>query len=130
MIDLKIDTEAVLKKCVGMLAKIDHFKRVDIGTGLSDFQVDDMHRHRPFTMRSRARGRAVTKVRPHSLYEMEHSRRATRRIVRYIKSKAKRRRKQAPRFYMHTSVRPILRAEMYSALDTRMTNLFIEKIKW
>jgi hypothetical protein len=113
-----------------MLAKIDHFKRVDIGAGLSDFQTQDMHRHRPFTMRSRTKGLAVTKIRPHSLYEMQHSQKVTMRLRRYLRSTAKRRRKKPPRFYAYYSQRPILREDLFAVLDERMTNLLNEKIKW
>jgi hypothetical protein len=133
-LDISVDAEALSKKIDGMIIKIDHFKRVDLGAGLSDFQTEDMHRHRPFTMRSRAKGMATTKIRPHSLYEMEHSLRATRRVQRFIKgrltSPAKIRRRKPPRFYVHTSNRPILREELYSVLEERMVNLLEEKIKW
>jgi hypothetical protein len=129
-LDISVDTAALSKRMAEMLGKIDHFKRVDLGTGLSDFQTQDMHRNRPFTMRSRARGVAVTKVRPHSLYEMEHSAMATKRIQRYLRSTSKRRRKKAPRFSAHTSTRPILRPQLLSVLQERMTALLAEKITW
>jgi hypothetical protein len=129
-IDISVDIDPLSKRLGAMLAKIDHFKRVDIGAGLSDFQTQDMHRHRPFTMRSRAKGLAVTKIRPHSLYEMQHSYRAAQRFNRYVRSTAKRRRKKPPRFYAHLSTRPILREGMLDVLDERMTNLLNEKIKW
>jgi hypothetical protein len=129
-LDISVDADPLSKRLGEMLAKIDHFKRVDIGAGLSDFQTQDMHRHRPFTMRSRAKGLAVTKIRPHSLYEMQHSRKATMKLRRYIRSTAKRRRKKPPRFYIHYSQRPILREDLFAVLDERMTNLLNEKIKW
>jgi hypothetical protein len=123
-----------------MIAQIDHFKRVDIGMGLSEFQTVDMHRHRPFTMRSRARGRAVTKIRPHSLFEMERSAYQLKRLLRYRRTLATRaytkrprkyrRRHTTQRFYKHYSMRPILREEMYSVLADRMTRLLDEKITW
>jgi hypothetical protein len=143
-IEIGIDTEALAKRLDGMLVKIDHFKRVDIGAGLSDFQVEDMHRHRPFTMRYRAKGWAVTKVRPHSLFEVERSALAAGRVVRYRRALATaaargafgkrprkyRRRHTHQRFYMHTSTRPILREDLVIVLEVRMQNLLEEKIKW
>jgi hypothetical protein len=135
-IGISIDTEALTKRLDIMLGKIDHFKRVDVGAGLSAFQVEDMNRHRPFTMRYRARGLAVTKIRPHSLYEMQHSARATRRVIRYLRINPKtglprkHRRHRPPRFYYHYSNRPILREELYSVLNERMNRLLEEKIKW
>jgi hypothetical protein len=139
-IEIQIDTEAVSKRLGTMLTRIDHFKRVDIGQGLSEWQIDEMHRHRPFTMRYRAKGLAVTKVRPHSLYEMERSGRAHERVIRYRraaltapyskKARSRLRRKKPPRFYPHTSMRPILREDLFIVLHVRMLNLLEEKIKW
>jgi hypothetical protein len=133
-ITISIDTKPFLDKVNGMLAKIDHFKRVDIGTGLSEFQVQDMHRHRPFTMRSRAKGQATTKIRPHSLFEMKRSIKAQRRVLRVHKSlaagKRVRRKSLGALRYERTSTRPILREEMYSVLMERMIRLRDEKLKW
>lgn len=126
-VDISIDMSAVSKRIGEMIGRIDHFKRVDIGNGLSDFQTQDMHRNKPFTMRSRAKGRAVTKIRPHSLFEMQRSRKTQRRMVRYLKSK---RRRRPPRFYVQTSTRPILRREMLDRLGARMHQLFLDKIHW
>ena len=56
MIAISIDTKPLSSALGAMIARIDHFKRVDIGQGLSDFQTIDMHRGKPFTMRSRAKG--------------------------------------------------------------------------
>ena len=138
---ITIDAQAALDRVNDMLHKIDHFKRVDIGAGLSQFQTEDMHRHRPFTMRSRAKGLATTVVRPHSLYEMERSGRIQRRYAKartrylgYIAAGKQRRRK--PKYvslaesYRHWSTRPVLRQEMYDVLNQRMTRLFIDKIHW
>lgn len=126
-IDINIDFSAVSLRIGAMISRIDHFKRVDIGTGLSDFQTQDMHRNRPFTMRSRGKGTAVTKVRPHSLFEMQRSGKTQRRMVRWLKSK---RRRRPPRFYVKTSTRPILRSELFDTLGARMRELLQDKIHW
>ncbi|MET0722630.1 MAG: hypothetical protein ABWY64_17615 [Tardiphaga sp.] len=76
---IELDTKAIERRLEGMIQKIDHFKRVDVGAELSHWQTEDMHRHRPFTMRSRRAGRAATIIRPHSLYEMKGRRRFARR---------------------------------------------------
>lgn len=117
-----------------MIAQIQHFKRVDIGAGLSEFQVQDLHRHRPFTMRSRGRGTAATKIRPHSLFEMQGRVRSERKIKRYVRDlnlgkKVRPKRTRALQ-YLHTSTRPILRAEMYALLEERMVRLLHEKLTW
>ena len=82
MIAISIDTKPVSARLGAMIGRIDHFKRVGIGQGLSDFQTIDMHRDKPFTMRSRAKGMATTKIRPHSLYEMKQAGKTRRRAVR------------------------------------------------
>lgn len=133
-VQVTLDTKPLSDTLGRMIAAIDHFKRVDIGTGLSDFQVQTMHRHRPFTMRSRARGLATTKIRPHSLYEMQRSGRVQRRVKR-IKTAieaGKRVRKKSLRAlrYVHYSTRDILRQEMFALLEERMVQLLNQKITW
>jgi hypothetical protein len=143
-LEIDIDTEALSKRIGDMLEKINHFKRVDIGMGLSEWQTEELHRHRPFTMRSRAKGLAVTKIRPHSLFEMERSAHAAEQVVRYRRALAMaaakayagkrvrkyRRRHRHQRFYRHTSTRPILREEALEVLMIEMANLLEAKIKW
>jgi hypothetical protein len=136
MFTVSIDVSGALNACNGMLAKIDHFKRVDIGAELSDWQTEDLDRHRPFTMRSRSRGRATTVIRPHSRFEVQRSQYAGRQFGRLQKILAKPRKRAyrgaalAYRLYRRWSTRPILRAEMEQKLEERMTRLLEEKIKW
>lgn len=109
-----------------MLNKINHFKAVDIGEVMSNWQTADMHRHRPFTMRARRAGRATTIVRPHSRYEVIRSERTQRRIARRIK-------KGLPNltpFQVHTSMRPILREELIDTLSQRLNDAASEKLVW
>jgi hypothetical protein len=141
---IDIDTSGVEARLLGMIEQLEHFKRVDLGAGLSSFQTEDMHRQRPFTMRSRAKGTAATVVRPHSLYEMMRSTQAQRRFVRarvkYEKflASGRRRRRRRPKYiriaesglYTRTSMRPILLAELYDKLHTRMSDLLAQKLKW
>ena len=140
-IQIAIDTQALLDKVNGMLHKIDHFKRVDIGAELSAFQIENMHRHRPFTMRSRAKGTATTIVRPHSLYEMVRSegvaltpvqiRRVRKGLSKHLQHPLQRTIKAMHlRQHRHWSTRPILRVEMLDLLHQRMIRLFGEKINW
>jgi hypothetical protein len=68
VIEISINTTSVEKRLQAMRNKIVYLKRVGIGQEMSEWQVEDLHRNRPFTMRSRARGMATTVVRPHSLY--------------------------------------------------------------
>lgn len=129
MIAISIDTKPLSAALGAMIARIDHFKRVDIGAGLSDFQTIDMHRNKPFTMRSRARGMATTKIRPHSLYEMMQSGKTRRRAVRRF-AKSTGITPAVAREYLKYSSRPILRSEMYGLLEDRMKRLLAEKVHW
>jgi hypothetical protein len=129
VIGISIDTKALSERLGVMIAKIDHFKRVDIGQGLSDFQTADMHRDKPFTMRSRAKGMATTKIRPHSLYEVKKAERTRRKVIRRF-AKATSISPAVARAYLQYSSRPILRSEMYDVLGTRMTTLLAEKVTW
>jgi hypothetical protein len=141
-IDINFDVQPLVDTIKHMIGKIDHFKRVDIGTGMSEFQVEDLHRDRPFTMRSRARGIAATKIRPHSLYEMRRSvgafrkyRRALPKYQAFLASGKRRRRKAkyvrtVEAYQPHTSTRPILRAEMKATFDDRLIGMLNEKITW
>src|SRR5262245_25161793 len=63
MIEIKLDGLDALKERVDNMAEqVEHLKRVDLGNELSDWQTEDLHRNRPFTMRSRAKGRAATVI--------------------------------------------------------------------
>jgi hypothetical protein len=140
-----IDVEAggVLARLNGMLDQINYVKRTGIGAELSKFQTEDMGRDKPFTMKSRAAGRATTIVRPHSLYEMERSaaashrfRRATIRYEKFLAS-GKKRRKRKPRYvaiatsgYRRWSTRPILRSTMLAKLRDRLDDMLNAKLRW
>jgi hypothetical protein len=111
--------EAVDKKLESMLNKLDYFSKVEMGHVLSQWQTDNIHRHRPFTLRWRGQKRqVVTKFRPHSLYEVKRSLLAERRAKRH----------GAPP--LHTSTRPILREDMWQLLVDQMTRAFHDTIKW
>jgi hypothetical protein len=122
--EISIDTTGPLATIGGMLRKLDHFKRVDIGAELSAWQTEDMHRNRPFTIRNRSKGTAATKIRPHSRYEVQRSRMAQRRIARRSKRAG-----YVPE-QRRWSTRPILREELYNRLIERMSRVFSDKLKW
>ena len=118
MLQIDISTIGLEKHLGAMLGRLRHFKSVDVGQVLSDWQTEDMHRQKPFTMRSRRAGKAVTRARPHSRYETLHMRRALRRHVR---------RGEAA---MRSSTRPILRPELYAELWDRFQQAVHEKLHW
>jgi len=140
MFKIEVDTTALVKRITDARNRIVHFKRVDLGAELSAWQVEELHRHRPFTMRWRAQGRAQTKIRPHSLYEMMKSegfalgpkemRRARRALSKHLQHPLPRARKLKLREHRHWSTRPILRQEMERRLIQRMRECAEEKIHW
>ena len=74
MIKISVDTSGPHAAVDAMVKKLSHFRRVDIGQEMSDWQVEDMNRHRPFTMRSRAKGRAATVVPLHRSHRRQRQR--------------------------------------------------------
>ncbi|HEY2243467.1 MAG TPA: hypothetical protein VGH47_04485 [Xanthobacteraceae bacterium] len=125
----------------GPLAKLD--RRLDdmvkqleafgnhFGDILSDWQTEDIHRKRAFTLKWGKRvHKAQTTVRPHSLHEMlgEH---AYQRIVLHTPN-VKRghiRRRYRGRVYRRTSTRPILRSGLLELLQARL-NEALARLKW
>lgn len=132
MLQVTCDTSKVMKRIWKMIRKIRHVKEVEVGMVLSDWQSDDMHRHRPGTKRFRRLGKATTLVRPHSLYEMERSQKYGRRLTRVAKrsSRSKKRKDYVlPAAYLRVSQRPIVRAELMEQLNKRVAEL-VKGIHW
>jgi hypothetical protein len=139
MFDISLDTKDVDRRLDEMAAKIRHFKSVDLGQEMSAWQTEDMHRHRPFTMRFRKEGKVQTTVRQHSLYEMLKSEgvileskvrsRYARAVKKHLKHPVKRLRLRY-REHRHWSQRPILRAALEQTLGERMVRLLEEKLSW
>lgn len=113
-----------------MAHRIDDLKRTGIGQELSDWQVEDMHRQAPFTMRSRAKGTAATKIRPHSLYEMERSAQYQRGMRRVIRRHGKHFWERLGAWEPLTSTRPILRDELSERLVERVTGKVFARLRW
>jgi len=139
MIKIEVDASGPHAAVDAMIKKLSHFKRVDIGLEMSAWQTADMHRGRPFTMRSRAKGRATTVVRPHSLYEVQRRARALKRyerlVRRYLRKLGKpggRRIRTVPARItpQRTSTRPYLRDELLRQLKGRMQRMLREKLTW
>jgi hypothetical protein len=144
MIRISIDASKPHAAVDAMLKKLNHFKRVDIGNELSAWQMQDMHRGRgkghqgpqwhggrPFTMRSRAKGRATTVIRPHSDYEVNRREKPVSRYERAIRRLLRRRRiRKIPKTPIRTSTRSYLRPELLHMLEARMARLLREKLTW
>jgi hypothetical protein len=137
MLQVSVDTKAAHAAVDGMIKKLNHFRRVDIGLELSSWQTQNMHRHRPFTMRSRAKGLATTVIRPHSEFEVRQRERVAkryergvRRLLRQLTGKSKRKVRRIPKPIHRTSTRPYLRASLLQILQTRMQNMMRARLTW
>lgn len=115
------DLQRIEHRIDAVIHSLDHFARTDMGRVMSDWQIQDMHRHRPFTMRSRHK--VQTKVRPHSLREMLGAKRYQAKLAG--KRVPRRRHPRA-----HSSTRPILRIELLTKLYAQMTEKLRDLIHW
>jgi hypothetical protein len=108
--------DRITKKIDAMRHKIAHLEHSDIPHELSDWQVADVHRHKPFTLHTRTG--AKTRFRPHSKYEMHRHQLAMRRILKHHG------------VLRLPSTRPILRQVMIDRLRERMTKMLHDKLRW
>jgi hypothetical protein len=134
VITIAIDVEEALHSVNRMVQSIEHMKSVDLGHELSEWQVQDVHRNRPFTMRYRRAGRAQTVFRPHSWKQMKRSgryqRRGQRAIVRLAAKPSLKAARAVGRFQAQTSVLPILREELVTKLGERLIEMAKEQLQW
>jgi hypothetical protein len=126
---IELDVSGALERLDGMIEKIQHVKHVEVGQTLSDWQTQDLHRRRPFTMRSRAKGKATTVLRPHSLFEIRRSIAYQRRMGRKVARGGKRAMQTFSRWEVKTSMRPILRSELEERIYERVMALR-ERLRW
>jgi hypothetical protein len=129
MFAVSLDVSGPVAMLNDMQRKINHFGRVGIGEEMSNWQVEDMHRHRPFTKRNRGAKTVATLVRPHSRFEVNRSRKSQRRIVRRVRRRGELLTLVAQQT-RPTSTRPILRAELLVKLHERMGQAMREKLQW
>lgn len=141
---IDIETGAVEARFKGMLEDITKLaSQHEIADELSAWQKEDLHRSRPFSLPARPRGSAKTIVRPRSKYEMQKSKRAGKRylraMTRYEKFKASGRKasRRRPKYVRiieahqaRYSSRPILRPELFSKLEERMSVFLGAKLQW
>jgi hypothetical protein len=127
--------DALAKTAGKMIGSITYFGGVEMPKELSDWQTDDMHRHKPGTKRSKWRRGSTnvqTVVRPHSRYETERSAQYQKRLLRRIRRVGKTKRfKQITDFIqLKRSSRPILRESLVQQLVNRMAQAMQETIVW
>lgn len=137
MSTLNIDLEGLeeVRHSINRMAQsLEHLRTVDLGHELSEWQVQDVGRNKPFTMKYRRAGRAVTIFRPHSWKQMKRSGRYQRRGQRAVLRLAARPSLKAAhavgRFQALTSTLPILREELVEKLGERLVEMAKEQLQW
>jgi hypothetical protein len=117
-----------------MAQSIEHLKTVDLGRELSEWQVQDVGRSKPFTMRFRKAGRAQTVFRPHAWKQVIRSRRyqrsGGRKLARLVLHPSRKAAAAFGRFQSITSTLPILREELVEKLGERLLEMAKEQLKW
>jgi hypothetical protein len=121
-----------------MAQSLEHLRTVDLGRELSEWQVQDVHRNKPFTMRYRKAGRAVTTFRPHSWKQVKKSILYQRRGGKLLPMALGRRTRKGfltamaryHAFQPITSTRPYLREELVEQLAERLLEMAQEQLKW
>ena len=126
------NADAVTNTVGKMIGRITYFGGVEVPKELSDWQVQDMHRKRPATTRSRWRRgstKAQTLVRQHSRFETEKSTRYQRRLLRRLR-RATGRRVIVDFIQLRRSTRPVLRESLLEQLRNRMSRAMRETVSW
>jgi hypothetical protein len=117
-----------------MAQSLEHLRTVDLGRELSEWQVQDVHRNKPFTMRFRKAGRAQTIFRPHSWKQVRKSiayqRRGGRALTRLVRHPSRKTAAAYGAFQPLTSTRPYLREELVEQLAERLMEMAREQLQW
>jgi hypothetical protein len=119
MISIELDgLTGILTRLNHMSEQLRDLKGKDLSHEFREWQVEDVHRQKPFIQRRRGRPLTlVTRFRPHSWARMRHHRAAQRRLIR------------RGRYIGVGSSRPILRQTMIDRLEERITDL-LQSIHW
>jgi hypothetical protein len=117
-----------------MAQSLEHLRTVDLGHELSAWQVQEVGRAKPFTMKFRRAGRAQTVFRPHSWKQVRKSvryqRRGGRAILRLAARPSLKVARAVGRFQVQTSTLPILREELIEKLGERLLEMAREQLQW
>lgn len=131
MFQVDIESEAIEKKLRSMYWKVQRLGMRNIGTELSEWQTEDVHRKRPATKRNRRARTAQTMFRPHSRFEMRNRNKLYRKLERRAKKFGKKHALPVVAVPIKRwSKRPILRMQMLDRFHERMRELMSAKLKW
>ena len=138
-IDIDPKTLEDVKYSINKMAQsLEHLRTVDLGRELSEWQVQDVGRNKPFTMRFRKAGRARTVFRPHSWKQVKKSILYQRRGGKLLPVALGRRTRKGfltamaryHAFQPITSTRPYLRPELVEQLAERLMEMAREQLQW
>jgi len=138
-IDIDPKTLEDVKYSINKMAQsLEHLRTVDLGRELSEWQVQDVGRNKPFTMRFRKAGRARTVFRPHSWKQVKKSILYQRRGGKLLPVALGRRTRKGfltamaryHAFQPITSTRPYLRPELVEQLAERLMEMAQDQLRW
>lgn len=128
MLNVEVDTEAVKKLLDSMKERVETFGKEEMPQGLTDWQVEDMHRKYPETAAEQPLKDeyvAYTMIYPRSrTYEQTHPHRS------HPVAKRKPVLSSMPRLVKSALQHPILRPILFDMLHSRMAAMLSEKMKW
>ena len=137
MFQIEIDEKAleeVRHSINRMVQSLEHLRSVDLGHELSAWQLEDVHRNKPFTMKFGRAGIARTIFRPHSWKQVRKSiayqRRGGRALARLVRHPSRKAAAAYGAFQPLTSTRPYLRPELVEQLAERLLEMAQEKLRW
>jgi hypothetical protein len=135
MFNIEIDGLRDVQRAVGqMLSNLEYVGRVGIGQTLGDWQVENVHRLKPFVRRYRRAHRAETLFRPHSRLQvaksMRYQRSGARKLARLVAHPSRKAAHAYGAFQAQTSTLPILREELIEDLTRELSEMLVEKITW
>src|SRR6516162_7993565 len=134
-IDIDPKTLEEVRHSINRMAQsLEHLRTVDLGHELSQWQVEDVGRAKPFTMKFRRAGIARTIFRPHSWKQVRKSiayqRRGGRALARLVRHPSRKAAAAYGAFQPLTSTRPYLRPELVEQLAERLLEMAQEKLRW
>jgi hypothetical protein len=135
MFDIEIDGLSDVQRSVSqMLSNLKYVGEVGIGKTLGDWQVENVHRLKPFVRRYRRAHRADTLFRPHSRREVlrsrKYQRRRGRKLARLVAHPSRKAAHAFSSFQAQTSTLPILREELVADLSRQLSEMLVEKVTW
>ena len=132
MLKISLDASKSHAAVDGMLKKLSHFRRVDIGQEMSEWQTEDMNRNSRLPCARAPRVERQPIIRPHSLFEVQQRARPVKKYERAIRRLLRGKKAQAARnCRIQTPRRGHICARCFTSnCKRRMQRLLKEKLQW